>query len=235
MNTTVMQATDLTGASFSAALFGMVATSVLLLLGTGWVSRAWKLVIALCALSTVVGAMELFEARNAWLTAKAVPIVYHYAGWIISLPVLVLALFFFARRSGEVSQALFWRLSIVSLLMVLVRYLGDAGLMHATLGFLIGIILWLYILGELYFGQMDEAVVSGRDQSLQRGYFWLRLIVTIGWAIYPLGSFITSFGSYTDTGAFSLTYNIADFFNRIAFGLVVMSSAMVSDKEAPDA
>ena len=81
---------------------------------------------------------------------------------------------------------------------MLVRYLGEAGFTHAALSFLIGIVGWLYILGECFFGQMNEIVAAARMKFVQRGYFWLRLIVTIGWAIYPLSNFIASFGGGVD-------------------------------------
>ena len=104
----------------------------------------------------------------------------------------------------------------------------DALPIVGLMSFLIGIVFWLYILGELYFGQMDEAVSGAENDAMQRGYFWLRIIVTVGWAIYPLGSFIVSFTAYVDDGRLSLTYNLADFVNRIAFGLAVMATALIS-------
>jgi sensory rhodopsin len=224
---TIIDPQDLTGASYSAVLFALTGGTVLLLLGVGWVAREWKLAVALSAISMLVGAAAAYDARAAWLAVKSVSIAYPYAGWIVSMPIQVLTLFFFAQRGGKVSHALFWRLAVVSALMVFARYLGDAKLMHPTLSFLIGIVFWLYILGELYFGQMDEAVASG-DDATRRGYFWLRIIVTVGWAVYPLGSFIVSFTSYVDDGRLSLTYNLADFVNRIAFGLAVLATALVS-------
>jgi len=225
---TLIDAQDLTGASYSAVLFALTAATVLLLLGVGWVAREWKLAVALSAISMLVGMAAVYDGRAAWLASKSVSIAYPYAGWIVSMPIQVLTLFFFARRGGKVSQALFWRLAVVSVLMVLARYLGDAKLMHPTLSLLIGVVFWLYILGELYFGQMDEAVATSEDDAMRRGYFWLRIIVTIGWAIYPLGSFIVSFTGYVDDGRLSLTYNLAEFVNRIAFGLAVLATALVS-------
>ncbi len=231
MNTSVMQTVDLTGASYSATLMGLIATAILLLMGTGWVQRGWKLPVALCAVAALVGVLALFEARAVWLATSDVPLVYHYVGWIISMPLQVLALYFLAARAGRVSIALFWRLLVVSVLMVLVRYLGEAGFMHATLAFLIGIVFWLYILGELFFGRMDEVVIKAANPPLQRGYFWLRLIVTVGWAVYPLGNFITSFGGYVDQGGLSVTYNLADFLNRMAFGLALLATATMASQE----
>lgn len=226
----VFETADLTAASYSTAVFGLVATSVLLLLGTGWVNRSWKLPVALCALAALVGVGAVYEAREAWAVSQTVPVVYHYVGWAISMPLQVLALFFFALRSGKLGLGLFWRLVVVSILMVFVRYLGEAGYMHATLAFLIGLVFWLYILGELFFGRMDEAIRGSNNEAVQYGFFWLRLIVTIGWAIYPLGNFITSFGGYVDDGALSISYNIADFLNRMAFGVAVLATAMLDSE-----
>ena len=228
----VFQTADLTAASYSTAVLGLLATSVLLLLGTGWVNRSWKLPVALCALAALVGVGAMYEARNAWAAAQSVPVVYHYVGWAISMPVQVLALYFFVARCGKLGIGLFWRLAIVSVLMVFVRYLGEAGMMHATLAFLIGLVFWLYILGELFFGRMDEVIRASVNDHVQRGYFWLRLIVTVGWAIYPLGNFITSFAGYVDDGALSVAYNVADFLNRMAFGIAVLASAMLESEEA---
>lgn len=226
-----MQSADLTGASYSAALIGLVATAVFLLLGTGWVKRNWKVPVGLCASAALAGVVVLYEARAVWLAGEAVPIVYRYAGWVVSTPALVLALYFYARQAGPVSTALFWRLVVTSVLMVLIRYGGEAGFIHATLAFLIGIVFWLYILGELYFGQMDEVVSKTGAGPIRRGYFWLRLIVTIGWAIYPLGNFIASFNGAADSAALSTAYNVAEFVNRIAFGLAVLATAMAASQE----
>lgn len=229
----VFQTTDLTAASYSVAMYGLAATSVLLLIGTGWVGRGWKVPVTLCAVAALVGFGAAYDARSAWAAAGNVPIVYHYVGWSVSMPLQIIALYFYAYQMGKVGLGLFWRLVIVAVLMVFVRYLGEAGFMHPTLAFLIGLIFWLYILGELFFGRMDEVIRNSDVRSVQRGYFWLRLIVTVGWAIYPLGNFITSFSGYVDNGALSVTYNLADVPNVMAFGLTVLVAAL-GTSEATD-
>ena len=227
----VYQTTDLTAASFSADLFGLAATTVLLLMGTAWIGKQWRLPVVLCALAALVGVGSVHEAREAWFAGQGVPVVYHYVGWAVSMPLQVMALFFLAGTAGKLSAGLFWRLVIVSMLMVFVRYLGEAAFMHPTLAFLIGLVFWLYLLGEFYFGRMDDVVRSSTGDTLRRGYFWLRLIVTIGWAIYPLGNFLTAFAGMTDDGSLSVAYNVADILNRMAFGIAVLSTAVLSTEE----
>ncbi len=227
----VYQTTDLTAASYSVALFGLAATTILLLLGTAWVGRNWRLPVALCAIGALVGIPAAFEARNAWLAGGGVPVVYHYVGWAVSMPVQVMALYFLAKSAGKLGAGLFWRLIVVAVLMVFVRYLGEAQYMHPTLAFLIGLVFWLYILGELYFGRMDDVVRASTGDYLRRGYFWLRLIVTIGWAIYPLGNFLTAFAGMTDDGSLSVAYNVADILNRMAFGIAVLATGVLVSEE----
>ena len=227
----VYQTTDLASASYSVALFGLAATAILLLIGTTWVSRSWRLPVTLCAVAALVGVGAAHEARDAWLAGNGVPVVYHYVGWSVSMPLQVMALYFLAQTAGRLSAGLFWRLVVVSVLMVFVRYLGEAQYMHATLAFLIGLVFWLYILGELYFGRMDEAVRSSTGDYLRRGYFWLRLIVTIGWAIYPLGNFLTAFAGMVDDGSLSVAYNLADILNRMAFGIAVLATGVLVSEE----
>ncbi|WP_186386783.1 MULTISPECIES: bacteriorhodopsin [unclassified Stappia] len=223
----VYETADLTAASYSVAIFGLAATAVLLLLGTAWVGRAWKLPVTLCAVAALVGVAAAWEGRIAWGAAGQVPVVYHYVGWVVSIPLQVMALYFFAATSRRLGAGLFWRLIVVAVLMVFVRYLGEAAYMNATLAFLIGLVFWLYILGELYFGGMDDAVREAESDAVRSGYFWLRLIVTIGWAIYPLGNFLTAFAGIPDTGELTVAYNIADILNRMAFGVAVLATGVL--------
>lgn len=228
----VFETTDLTAASYSMTLYGLAATLILLLIAIDWGGRPWRLPIALCALAALVGVGAMHAGREAWLSSGTVPVVYHYVDWIVSQPLQVLALYFLARTAGSLGAGLFWRLVVVSVLMVFVRYLGEAAFMNATLAFLIGLVFWLYVLGELYFGRMDDAVRSSSGDYLRRGYFWLRLIVTIGWAIYPLGNFLTSFAGMANEGGLSVAYNTLDILNRMAFGVAVLATAVLVSEES---
>ena len=81
---------------------------------------------------------------------------------------------------------------------MLARYMGEAQLIYPTLGFLIGLVLWLYVLGEVFFGRLSEINAKSASEPVQLGFFWLRLIVTIGWALYPLAYLVVRLGSGAD-------------------------------------
>jgi bacteriorhodopsin len=226
MDVKLLQPTDITGGTFSLSLAGMIGTAVLLFLGTGWVGRQWKLPVALSGVVALVAAIFYFEVRDVWLSAKQVPLIYRYVAWLITVPVQVSVLYFYIAAVARPPIGLFWRLLVVAIVMILARYMGETGFMHPTLGFLIGIVGWLYILGEVFFGKLGDISSKSGSETVQTGFFWLRLIVTVGWAIYPLCYFIASFAGGVDEGSLSIVYNLADFVNQILFALIVLYVAM---------
>ena len=52
------------------------------------------------------------------------------------------------------------------------------------------------------------------------------MIVTIGWAIYPLGYLFGHLFGGIDPNTSNIIYNLADFVNKLAFGLVIWVAAM---------
>jgi len=134
----------------------------------------------------------------------------------------VAAAFFFAKASGPVPVGVFWRTTAAALLMVLSRYLGDAGVFNATLAILLSMAFWLYILGEMYFGAMAMAV-RGASRPIRIGYFWIRLIMTIGWAIYPILQFVDLVVGAGHIRGVIVLYTLSDLVNLIAVSLIVLA------------
>ena len=56
----------------------------------------------------------------------------------------------------------------------------------------------------------------------------MRMIVTVGWAIYPLGYVFGYLTGGVDADSLNVVYNLADFINKIAFGLVIWAAATSS-------
>ena len=222
----LMGAQDIAGGTFALLTIAMLAAAVLLLAGTAWVSRRWKLPLALLGVAALASGLHYLPAANIWLEAGQMTIIYRYVGWFLTVPLQVAAIYFFVRAVGHVPAGIFWRTTVAAVLMVLARYIGEAELIHPTLGFLIALALWLYILGETYFGSMSERMAADGGDDARRGYFWMRLIMTIGWAIYPLCYFIASFAEGVGPEDLIVTYNLADLINVIAFGLIILTVGM---------
>jgi bacteriorhodopsin len=59
----------------------------------------------------------------------------------------------------------------------------------------------------------------------------MKWIVTIGWAIYPIGYFMGYLAGGTDANSVNLIYNLADLVNKIGFGLFIWVAAVADSSE----
>jgi bacteriorhodopsin len=226
MNASPLLPLDVASATFLLMTAAMAATTVLLVTSGRWVSPRWRLPVALSSLVPLVGVLHYGLSSLVWLQAHDMPVVFRYADWMIAAPVQVLTLYFFIQAVSSTPTGLFWRLLIASVAMVLARYMGETDLLYPTLGFLIGLLLWLYLLGELYFGRMAEIAAQSASDPVRIGFFWLRLIVTIGWALYQVSFLIVRLGNGADVAKMSVIYNLADLINQVAFVLAVLAAAI---------
>ena len=64
---------------------------------------------------------------------------------------------------------------------------------------------------------------SGNVAS-QNAFKTIRLIVTVGWAIYPIG-YLLGKGEANTSGTLDIVYNLADLINKAAFGLAIWVAA----------
>ena len=62
-------------------------------------------------------------------------------------------------------------------------------------------------------------------EGVQSAYKTMRLIVLVGWAIYPLGYLFGYIGENVDAASLNAIYNLADVINKIAFGLMIWAAA----------
>ena len=123
---------------------------------------------------------------------------------------------------------------LVALVMLIGGYVGEAGYMAVMPAFVIGMLGWAYILYEIFAGQASKISAASAPASVQSAFNTMRWIVTIGWAIYPVGYFVgylTGNNPADSAGLLNIIYNLADVLNKIAFGLIIWSVA-VTESEA---
>ena len=83
---------------------------------------------------------------------------------------------------------------------------------------------WIYILYEIFAGEASKINASEGTNASKTAFSGLKWIVTIGWAIYPLG-YVWGYAGGGDAAALNIIYNLADFINKIAFGVVIWVAA----------
>jgi len=165
--------------------------------------------------------------RDIWISTGESPTVYRYIDWLITVPLLMLEFYFVLAAVKKVPTAVFWKLLIGSLVMLIGGYAGEAGYVSAMVGFIVGMAGWIYILYEIFSGEAGTIAAKSGNKSLITAFSAMRIIVTVGWAVYPLGymfGYLTSGGVNVDS--LNILYNAADFLNKIAFGLIIWAVAM---------
>ena len=65
-----------------------------------------------------------------------------------------------------VAGGVFWRLFLGSLVMLIGGYLGEAGFMNATIGFVIGMVGWIFILYEIFAGEASKVSAESAPESV---------------------------------------------------------------------
>merc|ERR1712085_189787 len=115
-------------------------------------------------------------------------------------------------------------MGIGTVLMLAFGYAGETKGINPTLGFALGMAGWAFILFEIFAGESVNA--SGQSPAaVQQAFNNMRIIVSLGWAIYPAGYVLGTLTSGASSEALNVTYNIADFVNKIAFVLACWSCA----------
>ena len=115
--------------------------------------------------------------------------------------------------------------------MLIGGYLGEAGVINAMLGFVIGMAGWIYILYEIFAGEAGQKSTSCGSVGAQMAFNACRMIVLVGWAIYPLGYLFGYLMGGVDAASLNLIYNLADFVNKIAFGVFIWAAAIADSAE----
>merc|ERR1712063_234608 len=104
------------------------------------------------------------------------------------------------------------------------------------LGFALGLAGWAFILFEIFAG--ESAPASGAtnvSEAVKQSFNNMRIIVSLGWAIYPAGYFLGQINNSAGAAqALNVTYNIADFVNKIAFVLACWACAKADTEAALD-
>merc|ERR1711879_253398 len=91
-------------------------------------------------------------------------------------------------------------------------------------GFGCGLAGWAFILFEIFAGESANACGDASvSDAVKQSFNNMRIIVSLGWCIYPLGYFFGVLQGTADEVTLNVVYNIADFVNKIAFVLACWS------------
>jgi len=217
---------DFVGISFWIISLACLATTVFLFLERSSVPNGWKVSITVAGLVTGIGFINYLYIREIWVSMNELPIIYRYIDWLITMPLLTLQFYFVLSAVRKVHSGIFWRLLLGSSIMFIGGYLGEAGYIPSIVGFVILMAAWIFILYEVFSGDAGKIAAKSGNKAFVNAFGSMRLIITIGWAIYPLGYIFEIFTGGVDNNSINAIYNAVDLLNKIAFGLIIWSAAM---------
>ena len=161
---------DAVGISFWIISISMVAATVFFLMESLRVKGKWRTSLVVGALVTLVAGVHYFYMREVWVATGASPTVFRYVDWIITVPLQMIEFYLILAACTAVAGGVFWRLFLGSLVMLIGGYLGEAGFINATIGFVIGMAGWIFILYEIFAGEAGKVSAESAPESVQSAF-----------------------------------------------------------------
>ena len=224
--TAALKQGDLVGFTFFIGTMAMLAATVFFFVERGSVSGKWKLSLTVSGLITGIAAVHYYYMRDVWSLTETSPTEFRYIDWILTVPLMCVEFYLLTKPYGAKGATLF-KLILASIFMLVTGYIGEISGPDSTVmwGF-ISTIGYLYIVYEVFAGDVAKLTKQSNSEALNKAMFLMKLFITAGWAIYPIG-YMTMEGNWLAGTGWNLDvlYNIADAINKIGFGLVVYSVA----------
>jgi bacteriorhodopsin len=205
---------DYVGISFWVISIALAASTVFLLVERESMKPKWKLPVSVSGMVTGIAASHYYYMREIWVVSKKNPIIYRYIDWILTVPLQIIEFYLILSVAKKIPIELFYKLLLASVIMIVAGFLGESKVIDRNLGFIIGTIAWLYILYEIFYGEAAKFKEETEDESVKFAFDALKWIVTVGWAIYPIGYLL-------EINKMNLLYNLGDLVNKILFTLII--------------
>merc|ERR1711953_1251829 len=220
-----LQPTDGVAISFWIISIAMIAATFFFFFEAATVRSHWQTSLHTGALVTLVAGVHYMYMREYWVQVHQSPIVYRYVDWSITVPLQMVEFNLILKAAGkDTSSGMFWRLLLGTILMLAFGYCGEISALPAWPAFAGGLCGWAFILFEIFAGEAGGSV-SGCSEAVATSFNVMRMIVTVGWSIYPLGYCFGYLLGAVDETFLNVIYNIADLVNKIAFVLACWSCA----------
>jgi len=217
---------DVVGISFWIATAVMAAGALFFWMERSTVKASWQTSLTVACLVCFVAFWHYMYMRDVWVATGESPTVYRYIDWLITVPMQIVEFYLILAACTAVSLGVFWKLLVGSLVMLLGGYAGETGMLSPMVGFVIGMAGWVFIIYYIFVGEAAQIKDSAGNENLVMAFDGIKWIVTVGWAIYPIGYFMGYLGGGVDSAGLNTLYNLADLVNKFLFGLVIWYAAM---------
>ena len=221
---------DYVGMSFWLISMALVAATAFFFVERDRVAGKWKTSLTVSGLVTLIAAVHYFYMRDVWVATGTSPTEFRYIDWLLTVPLLMIEFYLVLSAVTKVPAGVFWRLLVGTVAMLGFGYAGETGMMNASVGFWLAMAGWAFIIWEIFKGEASQINAGLANANVQGAYKAMLLCVTLGWSIYPIGYFLGYMGGGADPAMLNIVYNLADFVNKIGFGVIIWAAA-VADSE----
>jgi len=209
--------------SFWLATATMLASTVFFFVERSDVDVKWKTSLTVAGLVTGVAFWHYLTMSQLAATGVS-PVAYRYVDWFITVPLQIVEFYLILAAVTMVSPKIFWKLLIASLVMLIGGYVGETcGSEYQMSGFIVGMVGWIVVLYLIFVGDAAKANAASKNEASQYAFKVMRMIVLVGWAIYPIGYWMPD-------ATLNVVYNLADLVNKTAFGLMIWFAAKKETK-----
>ncbi len=233
--TSKMLPTDYVGFTFFVGCMAMMAASAFFFLSLNQFDRKWRTSVLVSGLITFVAAVHYYYMRDFYLQTGTSPTAFRYVDWTLTVPLMCVEFYLLTKPFGAKGTTLF-KLIVASLVMLVTGYIGEtSGIDSNIMWGVLSTIGYLYIVYEVFAGDVAKLAKDSNSPALGRAMFLLKIFITLGWSIYPIGYMVLPgnlLSGAIEVSSIDLFYNLADAINKIGFGLVIYSVAVAETAKA---
>jgi bacteriorhodopsin len=226
---------DYVGFTFFIGSMAMLAACVFFFMEMWNMEKKWRTSMLVSGLITFIAAVHYYYMRDFWAENGISPTEFRYIDWILTVPLMCVEFYLITKKAGA-KMGLLWRLIVLSVIMLVTGYIGEAIYGDQTVSWVWGAISGAAYFAILYMVMFGEVAKLAKDAgpAVAKATKTLGWFVLVGWAIYPVGYIAGTQGGLFGVPmlqnlSMDIVYNIGDAINKIGFGLVIYALA-VSDK-----
>ena len=221
--------------TFFIGYMAMFASSVFFFMERSSVEGKWKLSLLVSGLITGIAAVHYFYMRDFYLQTGQSPTAFRYVDWTLTVPLMCVEFYLLTKPFGAKGSTLF-KLIVASAWMLVAGFIGEtSGIDNNILWGVLSTVGYVYIVYEVFAGDVAKLARSANSPAMDRAMFLLKIFITLGWSIYPIGYMVLPgnlLSGAFEVSSIDLFYNLADAINKIGFGLVIYSVAVAETAKA---
>jgi sensory rhodopsin len=227
---------------FLVTFLGMASASVYFFVERDSLSAEFRSNATIAGIYTAIAAFIYYKMHLAVgldgmpESLAKFPTEFRYIDWLVTTP-LMLIKFGTLLQIADDKRGIIWILVVADIIMIVAGYFGEYLLnkngpsFEVWTLFGLGCLAWLFLLYVLFSSLADFA--ADKVAPVKRAFKNMRLFITVGWAIYPLGYMVACFSDSENAKiARELIYNIADLVNKVGLGMVVIIAAKQITRDA---